>query len=807
MPDFEETLVVLPDNSLGFTHLVPKEGYQLYGGSAVLYDTLVLDQKGFRGKGYIKYLTTTLHSRDFYLYEDSVKADGYKMAMVQGAVGSGNYPKADVDNYKMRWYPSKDSLMVHNDPKKSFELFDKVVQLNGNLLIRQKGLFGAGKVITQGAEMTSEAYDFNQRDFLAQHADFKINSSNLQKPILAAKDVHIAYNLDKGTATVSPEVEGVAALEFPFAQYRTSIPQATWNFDKKTVVMSKPEDVDISSSYFYTTRKELDSLAFNAENAVYDIQALKLTVSGIPYIRVADAKITPDAGKVEILENARLQELANATVVMDTLNEYHHLINGNIKVESRNKFMGKATYRLVTSTADTFNIQFNSFKLEEVELGRRNKGLRTVSSGQVREEEQMMISPGMIYRGRVTMFAHKPALELDGAVKLNLKNIPNYNTWIKYKSTGEQKEIAFDFNQSVTEDDKPLMAGIHYDNRTNELYPSFITQKRSPEDQDLFVPAGILSYNAQNNEYRIEEMSKKSGKSYVGRIFAYNEGSGDVRFEGPLNFMPNYKNSLEIKAAGLGKGSFQRVEFDMNTLMVIDYRLPVQAEEAMGQHMEEVVQRTGIAQAHTERSRFIYKLAELVGESAVKSWEDKTLMTYTPVFKMSSSLEKNLVITDLNLKWSEEKKAWYSQGKIGLSNVGTTDVNALVDGFVEIRKSSGLGNQVNNIMNVFLQLAPGVWYYLNFEGNTLSTFSSHEEYNTAIRTKAKRGKAGEYSVLESDIAETKMFVSRFRKDYFDIDTPYDFNEPIAGPAAENDPFSTTTPADEPTGTTDDDDGF
>src|SRR5690606_22851724 len=116
-----------------------------------------------------------------------------------------------------------------------------------------------------------------------------------------------------------------------------------------------------------------------------------------------------------------------------------------------------------------------------------------------------------------------------------------------------------------------------------------------------------------------------------------------------------------------------------------------------------------------------------------------------------------------------------SQGKIGLSNVGTTDINALVDGFVEIRKSAELGN----IMNVFLQLAPGVWYYLNYEGNTLATFASHEPYNTAIRTKAKRGKTGEYAVLESDIAETKMFVSRFRKDYFDIDTPYDFNEPIA----------------------------
>ena len=46
----------------------------------------------------------------------------------------------------------------------------------------------------------------------------------------------------------------------------------------------------IENSYFYTTRKELDSLVFNATEAVYDMDALTLNISGIPYINVADAK-------------------------------------------------------------------------------------------------------------------------------------------------------------------------------------------------------------------------------------------------------------------------------------------------------------------------------------------------------------------------------------------------------------------------------------------------------------------------------------------------------------------------------------
>jgi len=36
--------------------------------------------------------------------------------------------------------------------------------------------------------------------------------------------------------------------------------------------MTKDADVPLENSYFYTTRKDLDSLSFNAEKAEYDIK-------------------------------------------------------------------------------------------------------------------------------------------------------------------------------------------------------------------------------------------------------------------------------------------------------------------------------------------------------------------------------------------------------------------------------------------------------------------------------------------------------------------------------------------------------
>jgi hypothetical protein len=809
VPDFEETLKVLEDQSLGFSHIVPSQGYKLFGGSGVLYDTLIMDGKGLHSTGHIDYLTSTLYSKEFVFFEDSVLTRGYKLDMEQGVVGGAHFPAASVQIFDMKWYPKQDSMYIRNS-KEPFQLFTDVATLEGSLVLNSRGLHGSGKLHTKGADVVSEEYVFNQRDFLAQNASFIIQSSNVKKPILAANDVQIAYDLDRGLADISSEVQGVAALEFPYAQFKTSIPKAVWNLEEKTVSMSKPKEFDLSKSYFYTTRKELDSLVFNAEGALYDIQAQTLNVSGIPYIKVADAKITPEDNKVLILENARIQDFQNAYIVMDTLNEYHHLDNGKIKIHSRNKFSGNATYRLVNAASDTFAIEFNSFELAENEESRRKKSLRTVSSGAVKAEDLMMISPGMLYRGKVTMFADKPALQLDGFVKLDLKNIPGYNTWIKYNSTGDQREIAFNFDNSVMEDGSPLVAGIYYDSKTNELYPSFVTPKRAASDQSLFVPAGKLSYDAVNNEYRIEEEKKKTGKSYEGRIFAYNENSGEVRFEGPLRFIEGDKKGVNITAAGLGKGSFQSSEFDMNAFMVFDFKLPASAEIAMGEDVTGMVQRMGIPQANTDQAGILYKIAEIVGEDATRSYEQRSMQSsYQPLHSAGPELVKSLTISGVKLKWSAERNSWYSNGKIGLSNVGDHDANALIDGFIEIRRTFDAGD----VVNIFLQISPGVWYYFNYEGNRLFTFSSYDEYNNAIKDKSKAGKAkpGQYIIAASDIAETMQFVNRFRKNYYGIETPYELNaapavEAPAADAGSDDPFSTSgSPA--PASKADEKDGF
>ncbi|CAN5203176.1 hypothetical protein BH23BAC1_BH23BAC1_07740 [soil metagenome] len=789
-PEFEASMKIMPDNSLGFEYKTPPSGIPLYGGIGKLYSDIKFDNKGIRSNGKIEHMNATLYSEDFLFFKDSTLAVGTRMEFREGLAGNVSFPQANLDGFKMRWLPPQDTMFI-SSVKNPFSLYNNSANLEGTTILTPKGVFAEGKLLTRGSEIVSKKMNFEQSEFSARNADFKITTSNPKKPALSGSDVKLNFDLIKNTASISPEVEGVAALDFPYAQVRTSITKAIWNLEDKTIHMSKPEDVDINNSYFYTTRKELDSLVFNATAAVYDINQLKFNISGIPYIKVADAKITPENNQVLILENAELQELRNAVVVIDTLNEYHRLINGRIKILSRKKFEGDATYEYVNAQADTFAIKFDSFKLLEDPSKKNIAKPFTVSSGEVKESDKLLISPGMLFKGNMTMYANKESLDLDGYVKLDLKKTQS-NTWINYKSKGENQEIAFDFENSLTENNEPLFAGLHIDNNTYDLYGTFLTDPRTLGDDDFFTPGGLLSFDEQKREYQIRDPKKVGGNSYAGKIFTYNEETSDIKVEGPFHFIKN-QPKFTLKSAGKGIGNLDKREYVFNTFMVFNYEIPVQATEAMGADIKGVLERIGSTAAHSDRVSLMYKAAEIIGDKAAKEYDNLSLQDYTPLVNMSPELLKSLVISDVDLKWSEKNKAWYSTSKISVSNILKTDINARMDGFMEIRKKNDGGERID----LFLQASPATWYYISYEDNRLLLFSSNDEFNNQINSKSNihRARIGEFVFATADIAETLKFVNDFRKTYFDIDVPYQLDVPSEN-VFEDDPFKTIQDDDE-----------
>jgi len=772
-PSFKEKLHTMADKSMGFTHAVPSTGYNLYGGDAKFYGGISLDNAGIRATGKIDYLATTLQSNDFVFYPDSVIAKGKVGEVKEKQFGNVNFPQVSFTDYQMKWLPKQDKLRIRN-LKEPFTLYNNTATLNGSITVSKKGVTGAGKLSTRGSEVASRELNFTSKDFGARHARFAVKTGNPDKPALAGKDVRLKFNLEQNYATISPEIEGVAAIEFPYAQFKTSIPEARWDLTTQKIVMTKAADVPIENSYFYTTRKDLDSLRFNAEKAEYDIQLQQLKVSGIPYIIVADAKITPENNEVLILENAKIGQLKNTVIVLDTLNGYHRLTEGVVDIVSRNEFSGYATYQYVNAASDTFAIKMTDFHLEPIateESKRRKKVValqQTVANGAVTEKENIRVAPRIFYKGDMVMYATRPALQLKGFVKLDLKKIKNYDTWLAYNQSGDEKDIYIDFDNSVSEAGRRAQGGLHFAS-DNSLYITFVSDKKDENDDDFFKPSGTLHFDKESNEFRIEDLKKAAGEKLEGKVFNYNEDKQEVRFEGPVTFFKGAKD-FNVSSSALGSGNLETNEIKMNSLIMANMNVPPAAFQIMATNLQEVIKNEGASDGLGDQTELLYKIANIAGEKVAKDYEQKSQQSYTSL-SLIPQLVAPITFSNVNLKWSQTKKAFYSEGTLGVSNVGKNDINGGFEGFMEIRKNEDGAP----VFHVFFKASPESWYYFGYEDNRLMVHSSNQLFNDLIakKTNASKAKVGELVFIPGSDDETLAWINKFRLNYYGLEAPYE----------------------------------
>ena len=796
-PSFKEKLRSMPDKSLGFEHAIPQEGYQLYKGDGKISGMVSLTNRGIRGSGKIDFLAATVYSPDFLFYPDSVIATGNRVRMRESQFGATTFPQASLADFEMKWYPREDKMHLKN-LKAPFNMYDSTATLNGRIIVSSNGVSGEGKLDTRGTELLSKEINFTSTGFGARNAKFKVNSNDPRKPLIFGNDIRLNFNLDENYADISPEIEGVAAINFPYAQVKTSIPRGRYDFATKKIIMNKSPDVPLESSYFYTTREELDSLAFNAESAEYDLTTQQLKVSGIPYIVVADAMITPENNEVLILENAKIGTLKNTTIVLDTLNAYHRLTEGVVDIISRKEFTGYATYQYVNSLSDTFAIKMTDFHLEPVEellasrkqqRGLNPNAMQTVARGSVGEEANLVLGAGMFYKGDMTMYATRPALQLDGYVKLDIKNIDSYKGWIAYSQTGDETEVMLDFDNAVNDEGRKVEAGLNF-SVDNNLYITFLNDKKDDADESLFTPGGKLYYDTETKEYKIEDAEKAIGNKLSGKVFAYNDNNQQIRFEGPVDLVPLSKD-FSLIASVLGSGNMSTNEIRMNSMLAMDTNIPLPAFEVMAKEVQDVIVTDGADEGLGDPTELLYKVANIVGERVARDYEQKSLENYVSLATVQP-LVKPLVISNVNLKWSSEHKAFYSEGTIGISNILNKDINGAFEGFLEVKRDEDGGSS----FNLFFKASGDVWYYFGFEGSRLLVQGASNAFNDIIakRTNAGKTKIGEIAFVPGSDEETVSFINRFRKDYYGIESPYSLSsQSLAIPATPAAPLNQPPP--------------
>ena len=770
-PDFKETLIAMPDNSLGFSHNAPNQEYNIYGGKTfVKFDsTLIMDKSGLHSKGEIDHLTAQIQAKEMFFMPDSLTATGLAAQVNEGALATAYFTKVDIKNYFLKWQPKVDSMLISLNSMKGnfFDFYGSSTKLEGKLLLRSTGLFGLGLVKREDSETESSQIQFKKEAFSAESANIKIGNKLKEfKPALFGKKLNVDFDLTKGMVSINvPQTNNLAdssLLFFPNTAYRTSIGQAIWDINKKTISMNG----NVANATFTSTEASQEGLTFNGSAAFYDITKEFLSIEGVPFIKSADAKIIPENGKVSIKKNAEMLPFSNAKLQVDTVNGYHNLMNGNIRVLSRLQFEGDASYRYVNSANDTINIKMQNFEFKEIANSskKKSKSYSTFAKASLAEKDNFHISPKFLYQGNIVMIASENSLSLNGYVKADTKNRKENDNWIAYKGNNVSNADVVVSPTLKSTEDISLFAGWHFDNESEKSYTTFLSPKKNAKDEDFFLANGIVNDVPKSSTFIIADETKETKKTtYESSNYEYDDAQKKLKLTGKFNlFYPN----TAISMAGFANIKTDSGSAVLDQMLIINLPLPAEALKSISEKFV----RTNLdtrnivsADEPADKDNLLIKLANLVGGKIIDPLEKKIKTEHLPLATINNKLNTTLVISKANLHWSDKNNTFYSVGNLAIANIGNTDINAEIPGYIEIRKIAE-GDEL------YIYLAPkeDVWLQLGFIKNELGVVSSEIAFNNLILSKTKGDKKksnNDYSFVSVGAEEKIAFVEHFEEYY------------------------------------------
>ncbi|MBF9142405.1 hypothetical protein [Hymenobacter properus] len=788
LPDIKTKLTVQEDGSLGFTYDVPKDGFPLYKGRGRVYNKVKMDGKGLQADGTVTYQSGTFTSNSFVFYRDSVVAVGKTGSIAAKKTATADIPKMSLPTgYLMNWNVKQDSMYLATPASgEAIKLYSGPVDpktktasgysFKGTALLTPRNAGGSGRLDGPQSFIKSPEFTFKTDSYSGRNASLSVKSAETNKPALTASDVAFEYNLQKGYADFKREEGSKASIDLPYSKFKTTLSDGHWDFKKKQVKLRVAANSDSTKSYFYSTNPDQQGLKFKAATATYDLAKYRMQVGGVPYIASADAWVYPDSGKVSIGANGKLQRFKNATVVLDSLAKFHRLSKGAIEVVSKTTFTGSAGYTFKTAR-DSVALRFSNFQPDSgaVAGARKGKGLlsrkpkpvadgetppgpATVATAVVNANSKFQLTPRIGYRGNVQLNSQRRGFAFDGQVQLQFGKNRASAEWIAVKDSIDPKNFSLSLQDIKNEEGTPLVTGLFVSDQSNKVYPLYAATVPNNTDIPLFKVDGKLRYDDRKGVYSISRRDLEDVNAYEGSAMTYIDSTNSLSFRGPLSFIAGSKD-YKMVGSGVGTANPDSARYSVDALLGLDINMPAKAIEAMGADLARVTK--GSAEASDGSTNELYKLAQFIGDKGAEGYAGHPGGAES-IMKLSPKLAHTLLLSKVNLRWSEKKRAWYSVGPIGLAGVGKTSLNALVNGHVEIRRDNA-----TDVVEIYLEPEPQTWYYLKYANNLLLTKASNESFDGEIGGKQKGDyqTATSYGVFLGEFSDVDNFRSHFQKDY------------------------------------------
>lgn len=760
-PIFKEKLLIQKDLSLGFTTQSPATGYKNYKGKGNFTGSIKLSNSGLVAKGELSYMTTTLSS-DSILYfpeETSLLAKTVEMKEQKGLV---EYPQMSADSALVAWKPYADTMLLASTKRNPFDMFNQGTKMHGLLILENNGLSGDGFLDFEEAKITSNQMKFKSTTMKADTSSMEIKSLG-NKITFKTPNVSCLMNFETKIGDFKSNDKDIST-DFAYNQYKGEINEFRWDINKKILTFSAKEGT--KGSRFTSTHPMQDSLTFYCKKAEYNMVTSIIKMEGVEEILIADSRVIPDGGKVNIFPEAKMETLKNATIEGDTANMYHVIEKATLDITGKNEVVGYGEYTLKVNNQD-YPIRLHSIKVDRKDLPIEKK-LKTKKytytiegTGKVEKSQNLKIYRNTDFHGNVHIFLNKKFPHFEGMQRIEFTN-PSYKSpWFAVDNEINVAELSMYKKELKAENEKDLYTGFFVDRETHTgWYTGLLAPLKGESDNITLDGRGVIKHLPADNHYYFGDSARILSGASKGTKLDYSDAEGTINAEGKINpalrmggipftmagYMQNNLNENSYKFFG---GAGMNITLDPKVMSALSNFIATEFET--NKDISYIKKETRYAfneLCHPkDYANFFADVDKGIGiQNGPK---------YTPF---------NILFTDLIMDYDKADVVFRSKPELGISMFGGMPINKLSQGHLEI----GYG-EIFDYFTLYIKSKNREWLYIRYSDGELGILTSNEFVNSTInqidpRKRTIRKSASEYYVYkQAGTYEVESFAKRMGK--------------------------------------------
>lgn len=744
-PTIDETLMVQPDYSLGFSRTLPDEEFPVYNNRAVFAQNINLSNKGLKGNGALIYLTSTAQSKNFTFLPQKTVGNAYSFK-VEERINGVEYPDVQGDDADIEYLPY-DEKLIASVTRKPFSLYKNEASVLGKITVLPNGLEGSGQLNIPNAYLTAPRFDLAHHVVTADSSDFNLinqgdNNVNFRTRNLLST---IDFETRKGHFTSR---DAGSMVEFTDNLYIAYISEFSWEMDNNDIFLGLSGS---EGNRFVSTHRRQDSLDFIVPLALYDVEQKKIFAQEVKYVDVADTRMFLADGKITINPTAVLDSLRDVRIfVNDSIHQFHE---ATVQINGKNDYQAKGKYDFINGASSVKTINFSNIAPD------RRK--RTVAEGSIKERERFTFNPYFTFKGDVRLNAGDTLLNFKGSTQmLHSCSEIGPQDYVRFESKIDPKEVRIPLAEKKQNSElEDIFTNFFLNRDSNVLYSAFLEPRLFHSDEPVLTADGTLWFNEAENSFEIIQDYKIANPDTTGSYMRLNNNTCAITGEGRLNMGLSLG---QVKTFAAGEVAHYRGQNDtiyLNTLFGLDFMLDQASIDMMYyDFLNADLRRT----VDTESPENIQRMKEWMGKETAEK-VSKELLSTDPLKSLPIEHHHLLTFNNLTWRWDVPSRSYIANCEATLNWMQDKPVSRKVDVKANIVFSRG-----GNSMNIYIQASKDVFYFFSYRGGIMQTLSSNQLYNNNVQTidaKSRKMKVGfgeqNYSFILAPDSRMKQLLEIF----------------------------------------------